>query len=75
MRNKGDAAAGGHDQAEPTDTYVGPFLLGMAPLGYRGLVVGRGDPGGEIGHVEHEPAHVDAEGLDHAGDGAALHLF
>ena len=35
----------------------------------------RGDPGGEVGHVEHEPGQVDAEGLDHAGDDAALDLF
>ena len=75
MGDKRDAAVGGHDQAEADDAQVGPFLLGVASLGYRGLVVGRGDLGGEIGHVEHEPGQVDVEGLDHTGDDAALDLF
>jgi hypothetical protein len=47
----------------------------MAPLRDRRLLVGGGDPGSEVGHVEREAGELDAEGLDHVGDDAPFGLF
>jgi hypothetical protein len=65
MRADRDPAVGGHDQAEPDESQVGPFLFGVAPLGDVGPVVDRIDVGGEVGHVQHQPGQVQPELGDH----------
>ena len=59
-----DPAVPGDDQAEPDQAQVGAFLLGLAPLRDRRLVVAGVDEGGEVGHVQRHAGHVQAEGPD-----------
>ena len=75
VRDERDASVGRHDQAEPDDAEVSALLLRTAALGDRGTVVGRGDLGRKVRHVEHEARQVDGEDLDHAGDHPPLDLF
>jgi hypothetical protein len=74
VRHQRDAAVDGDHQAQPDEAEIGPLLLGVAPLGDRGPVVGRVDPGGEVGHVQHQPRQVDPEGFDHGRHDPALDL-
>ena len=74
MTDEWDGAVGGHDEAEPTDAQIVPLLLRVPPLGDRGALVRRVDPGGEVRHVEDETTQVDLEALDHSGDDAPLDL-
>ena len=69
-----DAAVDGNDQAKADQAQIGPFLLGVAPLGDRGAVVGGVDVGGEVRHVEHQARYLDLELVDDMGHDAPLDL-
>ena len=56
-----DPAVAGDHQRQADQAQVVAFLLGLAALGDRRLVVGRVDEGGEVGHVQHQPGQVQAE--------------
>jgi len=70
-----DGSVGGHHKPEADDAQVRPLLLGVPPLSDRGARIARIDPGGEVGHVEHETGQVHRERLEHRGDDPALDLF
>jgi hypothetical protein len=62
-----DTALTGHHQRQPDQAQVGAFLLGLAPLRDRRLLIGRVDVGGEVGHVQHQPGQIQPELADHPG--------
>ena len=69
-----DATVDGDHEPQTDQSQVVSLLLGLAPLGDGGTVVGRIDEGGEVRHVEREPRDVDLVGLDHALGDPALDL-
>ncbi len=67
MGHQRDAPVNGDDQPQANQSQIAAFLLGVAPLGDRGPVVGTVDVGGEVGHVQHQARQVDLEGVHHRG--------
>jgi hypothetical protein len=59
-----DPAVAGDHQSQADQPQVAPFLLRLAPLRDRGLLVRRGDEGSEVGHVQRHRGHVDPGELD-----------
>ena len=49
-----DPAIAGDHQRQADQPQVMAFLLGLAALGDRRLLIGRVDEGGEVGHVQHQ---------------------